>query len=116
MEELQGYLEKGRSWQQYFLYPLLFQEYIYALAHDHGLNGLIFYEPVKVFGYYNKSSLSLVKRLIIRIYQKNSLISSVNYSNQNLFIGHTHNIFFYSHFYSQIISESFAIIVEIPFS
>nr|YP_010573059.1 maturase K [Allium confragosum]UZH92222.1 maturase K [Allium confragosum] len=116
MEELQGYLEKGRSWQQYFLYPLLFQEYIYALAHDHGLNGLIFDEPVKVFGYDNKSSLSLVKRLIIRIYQKNSLISSVNYSNQNLFIGHTHNIFFYSHFYSQILSESFAIIVEIPFS
>nr|QGY74645.1 maturase K [Allium schoenoprasoides] len=116
MEELQGYLEKDRSWQQYFLYPLLFQEYIYALAHDHGLNGLIFDEPVKVFGYDNKSSLSLVKRLIIRIYQKNSLISSVNYSNQNLFISHTHNIFFYSHFYSQIISESFAIIVEIPFS
>nr|YP_009684675.1 maturase K [Allium pskemense]QDS78478.1 maturase K [Allium pskemense]QOC72325.1 maturase K [Allium pskemense]WOK81053.1 maturase K [Allium pskemense] len=116
MEELQGYLEKGRSWQQYFLYPLLFQEYIYALAHDHGLNGLIFYEPVEVFGYDNKSNLSLVKRLITRIYQKNSLISSVNYSNQNFFIGHTHNIFFYSHFYSQIISESFAIIVEIPFS
>nr|YP_010179270.1 maturase K [Allium changduense]QUV75715.1 maturase K [Allium changduense] len=116
MEELQGYLEKGRSWQQYFLYPLLFQEYIYALAHDYGLNGFLFYEPVEVFGYDNKSSLSLVKRLITRIYQKNSLISSVNYSNQNFFIGHTHNIFFYSHFYSQIISESFAIIVEIPFS
>nr|YP_009526594.1 maturase K [Allium paradoxum]AXX76262.1 maturase K [Allium paradoxum] len=116
MEEFQGYLEKGRSWQQYFLYPLLFQEYIYALAHDHGLNGLIFYEPLEVFGYDNKSSLSLVKRLITRIYQKNSLISSVNYSNQNLFVGHTHKKFFYFRFYSLIISESFAIIVEIPFS
>nr|AEX96226.1 maturase K [Asphodeline damascena] len=114
MEELQGYLEKDRSGQQHFLYPLLFQEYIYALAHDHGLNSSIFYEPVEIFGYDNKSSLALVKRLITRIYQQNFLISSVNDSNQNRFL--EHNRFFYSHFYSQIISESFAIIVEIPFS
>nr|AGL72746.1 maturase-like protein [Bulbinella cauda-felis] len=114
MEELQRYLEKDRSRQQHFLYPLLFQEYIYALAHDHGLNSSIFYEPVEIIGYDNKSSLALVKRLITRIYQQNYLISSVNYSNQNRFLGH--NAFFYSHFYSQIISESFAILVEIPFS
>nr|YP_009334893.1 maturase K [Hesperaloe parviflora]APO11951.1 maturase K [Hesperaloe parviflora] len=114
MEELQGYLEKDKSRQQHFLYPLLFQEYIYALAHDHGLNGSIFYEPVEVFGYDNKSSLALVKRLITRIYQQNYLISSVNDSNQKRFVGH--NNFFYSHFDSQMISESFAIIVEIPFS
>nr|YP_009335739.1 maturase K [Yucca queretaroensis]APO12883.1 maturase K [Yucca queretaroensis] len=114
MEELQGYLEKDKSRQQHFLYPLLFQEYIYALAHDHGLNGSIFYEPVEVFGYDNKSSLALVKRLITRIYQQNYLISSVNDSNQKRLVGH--NNFFYSHFYSQMISESFAIIVEIPFS
>nr|AGL72699.1 maturase-like protein [Nothoscordum bivalve]AGL72701.1 maturase-like protein [Nothoscordum texanum]QXY00157.1 maturase K [Nothoscordum bivalve] len=116
MEELQGYLEKDRSRQQHFLYPLLFQEYIYALAHDHGLNGLVFYESAEVFGYDNKSSLALVKRLISRISQQNSLISSVNDYNQNRFVGHSHNNFFYSHFYSQMISESFGIIVEIPFS
>nr|WDS97005.1 maturase K [Muscari matritense] len=114
MEELQGYLEKDRSRQQHFLYPLLFQEYIYALAHDHGLKGSIFYEPVEVFGYDNKSSLALVKRLITRIYQQNYLIISVNDSNQNGFVGNNH--FFYSHFDSQMISESFAIIVEIQFS
>nr|ADR78222.1 maturase K [Dipcadi filifolium] len=114
MEELQGYLEKDRSRQQHFLYPLLFQEYIYALAHDHGLNGSIFYEPVEVLGYDNKSSLALVKRLIIRIYQQNYLTISVNDSNQNRFVGHNH--FFYSFFYSQMISESFAIIVEISLS
>nr|AEX96241.1 maturase K [Eriospermum cervicorne] len=114
MEELQGYFEKDRSRQQHFLYPLLFQEYIYALAHNHGLNGSIFYEPVEVFGYDNKSSLALVKRLITRIYQQNCLISLVNDSIQNRFVGH--NRFFYSRFYSQMISESFAIIVEIPFS
>nr|WDS96990.1 maturase K [Muscari bourgaei] len=114
MEELQGYLEKDRSRQQHFLYPLLFQEYIYALAHDHGLKGSIFYEPVEVFGYDNKSSLALVKRLITRIYQQNYLIISVNDSNQNGFVGNNH--FLYSHFDSQMISESFAIIVEIQFS
>nr|AAO11721.1 maturase [Galanthus plicatus] len=112
MEELQGYLEKDRSRQQHFLYPLLFQEYIYALAHDYGLNGSIFYESTEVFGYDNKSSLALVKRLITRIYQQKSLIYLVNDSKQNRFVGHTHNNFFYS----QMISESFSIIVEIPFS
>nr|AAO11717.1 maturase [Galanthus krasnovii] len=116
MEELQGYLEKDRSRQQHFLYPLLFQEYIYALAHDYGLNGSIFYESAEVLGYDNKSSLALVKRLITRIYQQKSLIYLVNDSKQNRFVGHTHNNFFYSRFYSQMISESFSIIVEIPFS
>nr|ANB44169.1 maturase K [Wittmackia caymanensis] len=85
MEELQGYLEKDRSRQQHFLYPLLFQEYIYAFAHDHGLNDSIFYEPVEIIGYDKKSSSVLVKRLIIRMYQQNYLINSVNYSNQNRF-------------------------------
>nr|YP_011021100.1 maturase K [Brocchinia paniculata]WQM20774.1 maturase K [Brocchinia paniculata] len=114
MEEFQGYLEKDRSRQQHFLYPLLFQEYIYAFAHDHGLNDSIFYEPVEIIGYDNKSSSVLVKRLIIRMYQQNYLINSVNYFNQNRFVGH--NNYFYSHFFSRMISEGFAVIVEIPFS
>ena len=38
MEEFQVYLELNRSRQQDFLYPLIFRESIYALAHDHGLN------------------------------------------------------------------------------
>nr|AEH59337.1 maturase K [Lanaria lanata] len=116
MEGLQGYLEKDRSQQQHFLYPLLFQEYIYALAHDHGLNGSIFYESVEIGGFDNKYKFNsvLVKRLIIRMYQQSYLIYSVNDSKQNRFVGNNH--FFYSHFDSQIISESFAVIVEIPFS
>nr|UDP58649.1 maturase K [Dracaena serrulata] len=98
MEELQGYLEKDRSWQQHFLYPLLFQEYIYALAHNHGLNGSIFYELVEVFGYDNKSSLVLIKRLITQIYQQNYLISLVNDSNQNRLVEYNHNNFFFFSF------------------
>nr|YP_009546717.1 maturase K [Anigozanthos flavidus]AYP35456.1 maturase K [Anigozanthos flavidus] len=114
MKELQNLLEKNGSWQQYFLYPLLFQEYIYVFAHDHGLNGSIFYQPVRFLGYDNKYSSILVKRLIIRMYQQNNLINSFNHYNQKRFVGH--NSFFYSHFFSQMISEGFAVILEIPFS
>uniref|UniRef100_UPI003001DECE maturase K n=1 Tax=Hedyosmum orientale TaxID=226581 RepID=UPI003001DECE len=110
MEELQGYLEIDRSRQQHFLYPLFFQEYIYVLAHDHGLNGSILYEPMENLGYDNKSSSLIVKRLIIQMHQQNHLRISVNHSNQNRFLGYNKN------FYSQMIPESFAVIVEIPFS
>nr|QJT99009.1 maturase K [Magnolia odora]UOK12442.1 maturase K [Magnolia odora] len=110
MEELQGYLEIDRSRQQHFLYPLLFQEYIYALAHDHGLNGSIFYEPMENFGYDNKSSSLIVKRLITRMHQQNHLILSVNDSNESIFVGHNKNFSF------QMVSEGFAVIMEIPFS
>lgn len=113
MEELQGYLEKDISRQQHFLYPLLFKEYIYTFVHDRGLNGSIFYESAEILGYDNKSSSVLVKRLIIRMYQQNFLIYSVNDSNQNRFVGYNNH--FYFHFYSQIILEGFAVIVEIPF-
>ena len=108
MEEFQRYLELDRSQQHYFLYPLIFQEYIYALAHDHGLNinRSILLENA---GYDNKFSLLIVKRLIARMYQQNHLILSTNDSNQNRFLRRNKNL------YSQMISEGFAVIVEIPF-
>ncbi|KAH7652262.1 Maturase MatK N-terminal domain-containing protein [Dioscorea alata] len=72
MKELQGYLDKDGSRQRYFLflYPLLFQEYIYTLAHD--LNPASIF--VEILDYDNKSSSVLVKHLIIRMYQQNYLI------------------------------------------
>nr|ACZ52228.1 maturase K [Pterostylis umbrina] len=107
-------LKKKTFRQQNFLYPLLLQEYIYSLAHDHSFNSFIFYEPVEILGYDKKSSLVLVKRLITRMYQQKSLISSVNYSNQKGVWGHKNS--FSSHFSSQILSEGFGVILEIPFS
>nr|QBB68411.1 maturase K [Diogoa zenkeri] len=107
MEEFQRYLELDRSRQHDFLYPLIFQEYIYALAHDRGLNRSILLENLD---YGNKFSLLIVKRLITRMYQQNHLIISANDSNQNQFFGHSKN------FYFQMISEGFAVIVEILFS
>nr|YP_009571835.1 maturase K [Barbeuia madagascariensis]QBC71495.1 maturase K [Barbeuia madagascariensis] len=106
MEEFQRYIELDRSWQHNFFYPLIFQEYIYAFAYDHGLNKPILLENAVD----KKYSLLIVKRLINRMYQQNHLILSANASNQNEFFGHKKN------FYSQMISEGFAVIVEIPFS
>lgn len=115
MDNFQGYLEKYEFPQQQCLYPLLFQEYIYVFAYDYGLNGSLFCESVEeLIGYGNKYSLVLVKRLIIRMYQQNYLINSVNHSKVNSFIENNH--FFYFHFYSQMTSEGFGVILEIPFS
>ena len=112
MEKFEGYSEKRKSRQQYFVYPLLFQEYIYAFAHDYGLNGA---EPVEIFGSNNnKFSSLLVKRLIIRMYQQNFGMNSVNQPNQDRLLDHSN--YFYSEFYSQILSEGFAIVVETPLS
>uniref|UniRef100_A0AAU6NB46 Maturase K n=1 Tax=Potentilla biflora var. biflora TaxID=3121461 RepID=A0AAU6NB46_9ROSA len=107
MEDFQGYFELYRSQQHDLLYPLIFREYIYALAHDRGLSRSVLLDNV---GYDKKSSLLIIKRLISRMYQQNHLIISVNDSNQNKFLGYNKNL------YSQMISEGFAVIVEIPFS
>nr|YP_009673191.1 maturase K [Actinidia callosa var. henryi]QDF42607.1 maturase K [Actinidia callosa var. henryi] len=107
MKEFKRYLKLDRSQQHDFVYPLLFQEYIYVLAHDHGLNRSILLENAD---YDNKFSLLIVKRLITQMDQQNHLIFSPNDSNQNPFLGHNTN------FYSQMILEGFAVVVEIPFS
>nr|AAY21367.1 maturase K [Ranunculus bilobus] len=110
MEELQRYLKMDRSRERDFLYPLLFQEYIYALAHDFGLTKSIPYESMQILSYDKKYSSLIGKRLIIRMYQQKHLIILDNDSNQKNFIGHNKNL------YSQMISEGFAVIVEIPFA
>nr|QIB97728.1 maturase K [Margaritaria anomala]QIB97729.1 maturase K [Margaritaria discoidea]QIB97730.1 maturase K [Margaritaria discoidea]QIB97735.1 maturase K [Margaritaria discoidea] len=107
IEEYQRYLDLDRSRKKNFLYPLIFREYIYRLAHEHRLNKSILLENV---GYDKKSSLLIVKRLITRIYQQNLLIISANNSNQNPFFKYNKNL------YSQMISAGVAVIVEIPFS
>nr|YP_010526417.1 maturase K [Isodon schimperi]UXP85382.1 maturase K [Isodon schimperi] len=107
MEKIQRYLQLKRSQQHDFLYPLIFQEYIYVFAHNRDLNRSILSENT---GYDNKSSLRIVKRLITRMYQQNHFIISSNDSNQNRFWARNKNL------YSQIISEGFAFIIEIPFS
>nr|YP_010389141.1 maturase K [Allophylus viridis]UPQ44461.1 maturase K [Allophylus viridis] len=107
-EKFQIDLELDRSQQHNFLYPLLFREYIYALSQDHGLNRSTI--SLQKGGYHNKSSSLSGKRLITLLYQPIYLSISANDLNPNQFIGHNNQ------FYSQMISEGFAVIVEIPFS
>nr|YP_010880592.1 maturase K [Callitriche hermaphroditica]WHU54379.1 maturase K [Callitriche hermaphroditica] len=107
MEKIQRYLQLERSQQHDFLYPLIFQEYIYAFAHDRGFSRSILAENP---GSANKSNLLIVKRLITRMYKQNYFLISPNNLNQNQLVGRKNNL------YSQIILEGFAFIVEIPFS
>nr|AGE46571.1 maturase K [Euphorbia avasmontana] len=112
---MQRYLALNRSLKNNFLYPFIFREYIYTFSHYHRLNR---YHSLnrsillqnKNAGYDKKSSFLIVKRLITRIYQQNHLIISVNDSNQNPFFRYNKNLYY------QMISEGFAVIVEIPFS
>nr|YP_009557371.1 maturase K [Kewa sp. GY-2019]AZK16924.1 maturase K [Kewa angrae-pequenae]AZK16925.1 maturase K [Kewa angrae-pequenae]QBC72120.1 maturase K [Kewa sp. GY-2019] len=106
MEEFQRYIELDRSCRHNFFYPLIFQEYIYAFAYDHRLTKSILLE--NAVG--KKYSLLIVKRLINRMYHPNHLILSTNVSNQNEVFGHNKNL------YSQMLSEGFGVIVEIPLS
>nr|UUL98065.1 maturase K [Prunella vulgaris] len=106
MEKIQRYLQLKRSQQHDFLYPLIFQEYIYVFAHNRALNRSILSENQ---GYDNKSSLRIVKQLITRMYQQNPFIIFSNDSNKNPFLVRNKNLYY------QIISEGFAFIVEIPF-
>uniref|UniRef100_UPI0030DEF97E maturase K n=1 Tax=Acanthophyllum pungens TaxID=2603716 RepID=UPI0030DEF97E len=105
MDEFQGYIELEGFWQHNFFYPLIFQEYLFSFAYGHGLTKSILLET----SVDRKYSLLIVKRLIIGMYQQDHLILSTNNFNHNDFFGHKPN------FDSQIISEAFAVIVEIPF-
>nr|CBY17513.1 maturase K [Parastriga alectroides] len=107
MEEIQRYLQIERSQQHDFLYPIIFQEYIYAFAHDRGFGRSILSENP---GFDKKSSFLILKRVITRMYQQKHFIFSPNDYNQNPFEVRNKNL------YDQIISEGFAFIVEIPFS
>nr|AZL93999.1 maturase K [Paronychia rugelii] len=108
MQEFQGHIELERFWQHNFFYPLIFQEYLYAFAYDHGLNKS---SLLKSAGDH-KYSLLIVKRLITRMYQQTHFLFSANDCNQNEFLGYKHK----KNLYSQMISEGFAVVVEIPFS
>nr|QWZ47336.1 maturase K [Drosera peltata] len=107
IEEIQGYVELSRSCQHDFFYPLILQEYIYVLAHDHGFNKRILLQSPDSE---KKYSLRIVKRLITCLYQQNHFIFFINDFKENEFFRHK------KHFSFQMLSKVFAVMVEIPFS
>nr|AGE46578.1 maturase K [Euphorbia helioscopia] len=104
---MQRYFDLNRSRKNDFVYPFIFREYIYTFAHDHSLNRSILLQNA---GYDKKSSFLIVKRLITRIYEQNHLIISANHYNQNPLFRYNKNLYY------QMVSEGFAVILEIPFS
>nr|AGF25442.1 maturase K [Peracarpa carnosa var. circaeoides] len=88
------------------LYLLMFQEFVYAFAHDYALSEYTFGETVS---YDKKFSLLIVKRLIPRMYDPNYWIHSTNDCKQKPFFERSNNL------ESQIISEAFAAILASPF-
>nr|UBK11358.1 maturase K [Taxillus theifer] len=106
MEELKTKLDRERIRKQDLdlLYPLFFQEYIYALTHNRSFNRSSLFENV---GYDKKVRLLIVKRLITRMYHQNYFLISTYDYNQNSFLGHN------KLFFCQIISSKLAVIVEI---
>uniref|UniRef100_A0A0E0D3W5 Maturase MatK N-terminal domain-containing protein n=1 Tax=Oryza meridionalis TaxID=40149 RepID=A0A0E0D3W5_9ORYZ len=78
MEKFEGYSEKLKFPRQYFVYPLLFQEYIYVFAHDYGLNGS---ELVEILGSNNKkfSSLLVKRRQIFALTLSSTYRNTLSY-------------------------------------
>nr|ABA55677.1 maturase K [Inversodicraea cf. bosii Ghouge et al GAR-01]BAM33815.1 maturase K [Inversodicraea bosii] len=106
-KKYQRYLDLVISRKNDFLYPLIFQEYIYTLAHDQNLFPTILLENL---GYDKRFRFLIVKRLITRMYQQNHLsLSAANLKENSYFL-------YNKVLYSQKISEGLSIIVEIPFS
>nr|BAM33937.1 maturase K [Thawatchaia trilobata] len=106
-KKYQRYFDLVISRKNHFLYPLLFQEYIYTLAHDHNLFPAIFLEN---FGYDKRFRFLIVKRLITRMYQQTHLSLFIENLKENPYFLYN-NLLYY-----QKISEGLSIIVEIPFS
>uniref|UniRef100_A7M948 Maturase K n=1 Tax=Cuscuta reflexa TaxID=4129 RepID=MATK_CUSRE len=107
-EDFKIYLQLPvRSQQHNFIYPLLFQEYIYVLVHDRDLKRSIFFANI---GYEKKFRFQIVKRLINRMYKQIHLTTYYsNYSNKRTIYG------LLKSFYYKLLSSGFSFLFEIPF-
>lgn len=106
--------KKNFVFQQNFLYPLLFQDDLYAIAYNYKLNKSNL-KKIEHFNLNEQFSFLTLKRLIKKTRQniRNIKIGKLkkNYSNNKIF-----NINFNTHFYSKAFQEGFAIILDIFFS
>ncbi len=105
LQEIEKLNKNKLVWQQRFLYPLLFQDDLYAIAYNYPFNKV---ELKKVENSNLNESFSFLtlKRLISRIRrEKNKKEFNKNYNK--LF-----DINYNNHFYLKVIREGFAIILE----
>nr|ADF57454.1 maturase K [Zamia acuminata] len=110
MDKLQRNGKEDTSRQRHFLYPLLFQEDLYAIAYDNYLNRSSSFEPMENSSSNDRFSFLTVKRSISRIRQQNgSIIPFVN-CNQNKLVGRNRS------FYFELILGGLTAVSEVPFS
>nr|BDW36381.1 maturase K [Barbula unguiculata] len=103
--------KKKLACQQRFLYTLLFQDDLYAIAYNRLLNKFNL-KKVENVHLNEQFSFLILKRLIKKIHQKTNIGKlKKNYSNNKVF-----NINFNTYFYSKVLREGFTIILEIFFS
>nr|QYB22220.1 maturase K [Prumnopitys andina]BBF91153.1 maturase K [Prumnopitys andina] len=109
MDEFRRDGNKPRSWQQCFLYPLFFQQDLYAIAHDHHLDRSNCSEPSEIRISKDLSFLT-VKRLINRIRQsKDSIVLFRNF-HPNQWMDRNRSS------YSELILEGLTVVLEVSFS
>lgn len=95
--------------QQRFLYPLLFQDDLYAIAYNHSFNKIKL-NFLKSSNLGDSFSFLTLKRLINRMRRKKSIKEFKKNYNK------TFDINYNNYFYLKVIRESFALIFEIFFS
>nr|WGO00101.1 maturase K [Schistostega pennata]CFQ34777.1 maturase K [Schistostega pennata] len=95
--------------QQRFLYPLLFQDNLYALAYNRSLNKINL-KKVENYNLNEQFSFLTLKRLINKIRRKKD-IKNLKKNYNKVF-----DINCNTHFYSKALREGFAVILEIFFS
>nr|QYB21975.1 maturase K [Pherosphaera fitzgeraldii]BBF90989.1 maturase K [Pherosphaera fitzgeraldii] len=109
MDEFQRDGNKHRSWQQCFLYPLFFQQDLYAIAHDHHSDRANCSEPLEI-RISNEFSFITVKRSINQIRQSKDSISLFWNFHPSQWMDHNINS------YSELIVEGFTVVLEVSFS
>nr|AER45632.1 matK [Halocarpus kirkii] len=110
MDELQRDGNKHRSWQQCFLYPLFFQQDLYAIAHDHHSDRPSSFELSEI-RISNDFSFVTVKRSINRIRKSRDSIVLFRNSHPNQRMDRSNRSS-----YSELILEGLTVILEVSFS
>nr|ACB15036.1 maturase K [Acmopyle pancheri] len=109
MDEFRRDGNKHRSCQQCFLYPLFFQQDLYAIAHDHHSDRANCSEPSKI-RISNEFSFLTVKRSINRIRQWKDSIFLFRDFNANQWMDQNRSS------YSEFLLEGFTLVLEVSFS
>jgi hypothetical protein len=110
MDEFHRYGKEDSSWQQCFLYPLFFQEDLYAIYHDHYLDGSSSSESMEHLSSNDQFSFLTVKRLIGQIRQQNNSIVFFLNCDPNPLVDRNKS------FYYESVLEGLTLVLEVPFS